>query len=78
MTPLGSNSSICTLDSAAGHTPADISIAIFIASHEGQPADNAAHLVEQLSNLKGEQLSEVSQAVSCYSNRDRTLPYQRI
>ncbi|EKM48953.1 uncharacterized protein PHACADRAFT_53771, partial [Phanerochaete carnosa HHB-10118-sp] len=64
--------------SAAGHAPADGPAVVVTASYEGQPADNAAHCVEQLSNLIGEQLSEVFQAVSRYGSRNCILPYQRI
>ncbi|KZT69908.1 cytochrome P450 [Daedalea quercina L-15889] len=67
-----------TLDSYAGKLPADGPVVIITASFEGEPADNAAHFVDWLSNLKGEELANVRFAVFGCGNRDWVNTYQRI
>jgi len=46
--------------------------------NSGEPADNAAHFVEWLSNLQGEPLSSLRYAVFGCGNRDWVQTYQRI
>ncbi|KAH9948045.1 bifunctional P-450/NADPH-P450 reductase [Amylocystis lapponica] len=65
-TTYGFRSSIGTLDSAAGRTD------------RCEPADNAAHFVEWLSNLKGGELPGVKYGVFGCGNRDWQATFQRI
>ncbi|OBZ71165.1 hypothetical protein A0H81_08482 [Grifola frondosa] len=74
----GFRASIGTLDSATARVPTDGPVVIITASFEGQPADNAAHFVEWLSNLDGSELSGVKYAVFGCGNRDWVQTYQRI
>jgi len=67
-----------TLDSAVEHIPTDGPVFIVTASFEGQPADNAAHFVEWLSNLSGSELSNVKYGVFGCGNHDWVATYQRI
>lgn len=45
---------------------------------EGQPADNAAHFVEWLENLKSDELVNLNFAVFGCGNRDWARTFQRI
>ncbi|KAI0823976.1 bifunctional P-450/NADPH-P450 reductase [Trametes gibbosa] len=64
----GFRASIGTLDSASAHLPKD-----------GLPADNAAHFVEWLTNLEGDDaLSGVRYAVFGCGNTDWVKTYQRV
>ncbi|EKM50262.1 uncharacterized protein PHACADRAFT_213993 [Phanerochaete carnosa HHB-10118-sp] len=74
----GFKATIGTLDSVSGHLPTDGPAIIVTASYEGQPADNAAHFVEWLSNLKDRELLKASYAVFGSGNHDWALTYQRI
>ncbi|KAI0354817.1 fatty acid hydroxylase [Trametes cingulata] len=74
----GFRASIGTLDSASGHLPKDGPLLIVTASYEGQPADNAAHFVEWLSNVQGSGCSGIKYAVFGCGNRDWAKTYQRI
>nr|BAK09530.1 cytochrome P450 [Postia placenta] len=67
-----------TLDSVAGKLPTDGPVVIITASFEGEPADNAAHFVEWVTNVKGTELANVSYAVFGCGNRDWFQTYQRI
>lgn len=49
-----------------------------IDSTTGQPADNAAHFVDWLSSLTGNELKDVSFAVFGCGNHDWATTYQRI
>ncbi|KAI0365331.1 fatty acid hydroxylase [Pilatotrama ljubarskyi] len=74
----GFRASIGTLDSVLDHPPKDGPLIIVTASYEGQPADNAAHFVEWLLNIRGSQCSTVKYAVFGCGNRDWVKTYQRI
>ncbi|KAG7449852.1 fatty acid hydroxylase [Guyanagaster necrorhizus] len=69
---------IGTLDSATGQLPTNGPIVIVTASFEGEPADNAAHFVDWLSNLKGDELRNVSFTVFGCGNSDWVQTYQKI
>jgi len=66
------------LDSVKGNLPTDKPVVIITASYEGQPADNAAHFVTQLSNSKDSELENVSYAVFGCGHRDWAKTYQKI
>ncbi|KAI0754463.1 bifunctional P-450/NADPH-P450 reductase [Daedaleopsis nitida] len=74
----GFRGSIGTLDSAVTHLPKDGPVLIVTASFEGQPADNAAHFVEWLENVKDNTFDGVKFAVFGCGNRDWVNTYQRI
>ncbi|CDO72208.1 hypothetical protein BN946_scf184970.g60 [Trametes cinnabarina] len=75
----GFRASMGTLDSAFSHLPQDGPLIIVTASYEGEPADNAAHFVEWLTNLQGDHaLAAVKFAVFGCGNRDWQKTYQRI
>ncbi|KAI0763546.1 bifunctional P-450/NADPH-P450 reductase [Trametes elegans] len=74
----GFRGSIATLDSASAHIPIDGPVIVVTASFEGQPADNAAHFVEWLTNVQGDELSGVKYAVFGCGNRDWQKTYQRV
>ncbi|KAH9850173.1 bifunctional P-450/NADPH-P450 reductase [Lenzites betulinus] len=75
----GFRASIGTLDSASEQLPKDGPLIIVTASFEGQPADNAAHFVEWLTNLEGgDALSGVKYAVFGCGNTDWVKTYQRV
>ncbi|KZT04430.1 cytochrome P450 [Laetiporus sulphureus 93-53] len=67
-----------TLDSFCEKLPSDGPVVIITASFEGEPADNAAHFVEWIRNLKGKELANVNYAVFGCGNHDWVLTYQRI
>ncbi|TCD65595.1 hypothetical protein EIP91_002442 [Steccherinum ochraceum] len=67
-----------TLDSAVEHIPKDGPVFIVTASYEGQPADNAAHFVEWVSNLNDSELVGVKFGVFGCGNRDWVVSYQRV
>ncbi|CDO70377.1 hypothetical protein BN946_scf184999.g17 [Trametes cinnabarina] len=72
----GFKASLETLDSAVARLPTDGPVIIVTASFEGEPADNAAHFVEWLQNLKDYETNNVKYAVFGCGNRDWT--YQRV
>lgn len=74
----GFRASIGTLDSATTHLPKDGPVLIVTASFEGQPADNAAHFVEWLENVKDSAFDGIKFAVFGCGNRDWVNTYQRI
>ncbi|KAF9812238.1 hypothetical protein IEO21_06278 [Rhodonia placenta] len=74
----GFRATMGTLDSFTEKLPTDGPVAIITASFEGEPADNAAHFVEWLKSLKGQELANVSYAVFGCGNRDWVQTYQRI
>ncbi|OSC98018.1 bifunctional P-450/NADPH-P450 reductase [Trametes coccinea BRFM310] len=75
----GFRASMGTLDSASPQLPTDGPLIIVTASYEGEPADNAAHFVEWLTNLQGpEALAKVKYSVFGCGNRDWQKTYQRI
>ncbi|KAI0642932.1 bifunctional P-450/NADPH-P450 reductase [Trametes meyenii] len=74
----GFRASIGTLDSASAHPPTDGPLVIVTASFEGQPADNAAHFFEWLTNVQGDAFSGIKYAVFGCGNRDWVKTYQRV
>jgi cytochrome P450 / NADPH-cytochrome P450 reductase len=74
----GFRAALGTLDSAANHVPSDGPIIIVCASFEGEPADNAAHFVQWLASLKGQELANTSYAVFGCGNKEWVSTYQRI
>ncbi|KAI0629781.1 fatty acid hydroxylase [Trametes polyzona] len=74
----GFKASIGTLDSASAHLPKDGPLVIVTASYEGQPADNAAHFVEWLTNVEGDAFAGIKYAVFGCGNRDWVKTYQRV
>ncbi|KAI0655429.1 bifunctional P-450/NADPH-P450 reductase [Cubamyces menziesii] len=76
---LGFRASIGTLDSAIDRHPKDGPVIIVTASYEGQPADNAAHWVEWMSNVQEpDAFKGIKYAVFGCGNRDWVKTYQRI
>lgn len=76
--PAGFRASIGTLDSASAHLPKDGPLVIVTASFEGQPADNAAHFVEWLTNTEGDALAGIKYAIFGCGNREWVKTYQRV
>ncbi|KAH9922456.1 cytochrome P450 [Fomitopsis serialis] len=74
----GFHASMGTLDAFVAKLPTDGPVVIITASFEGEPADNAAHFVDWLSNLKGSELANVRFAVFGCGNRDWVQTFQRI
>ncbi|KAG8707689.1 hypothetical protein FRC09_001668 [Ceratobasidium sp. 395] len=74
----GFRATIGTLNSVAGNIPTDGPVVIITASFEGEPADNAGHFVEALSQSSDPDLKNVSFAVFGAGNRDWAQTYQRI
>ncbi|KAL1937786.1 hypothetical protein VTO73DRAFT_12805 [Trametes versicolor] len=75
----GFRASIGTLDSASEHLPKDGPLVIVTASFEGQPADNAAHFFEWLTNTEGaDALAGIKYAIFGCGNRDWVKTYQRV
>lgn len=67
-----------TLDSARGNMPTDKPVVIMTASYEGQPADNAAHFVNWIGTLKGDEMKNVSYAVFGCGHRDWAKTFHKI
>ncbi|OSC96348.1 fatty acid hydroxylase [Trametes coccinea BRFM310] len=67
-----------TLDSFVGRVPIDGPVVIVTASFEGEPADNAAHFVEWLQNLTGDEIAGAKYAVFGCGNRDWVRTYQKV
>jgi cytochrome P450 / NADPH-cytochrome P450 reductase len=67
-----------TLDSAVARFPTDGPVVIVTASYEGQPADNAAHFVEWLTSLSGNECANASYAVFGCGSHEWPRTYQRI
>lgn len=74
----GFNPTMLPLDSALEKLPTDWPVIILAASHEGQPAANAAKFVSWLQKIKKPILSGVSFAVFGCGNRDWTATFHRI
>ncbi|KAJ3487812.1 hypothetical protein NLI96_g3280 [Meripilus lineatus] len=74
----GFRATLATLDSSVERLITDGPIVVVTASFEGQPADNAAHFVNWLENLKSNELANVRFAVFGCGNRDWSRTYQRI
>jgi len=67
-----------TLDTVRDNLPTDKPVVIVTPSYEGAPADNAAHFVSWLENLKANELENVSYAVFGCGHRDWAKTYQKI
>ena len=59
----GYSARVAALDSATDALPRGEPVVIITASYEGEPADNAAHFVQWLRNLKGTEIDGVQYAV---------------
>lgn len=70
--------SIDPLDSAVGIVPKNQPVVMIASSYEGQPPDNAAHFVEWLGSLKGDELKGVQYAVYGCGNRDWVSTYHKV
>lgn len=69
---------IDSLDSANQKVPPEEPVVIITASYEGHPPDNAAHFVEWLESLKGEEMKKVSYAVFGCGHHDWAQTFHRI
>ncbi|KAM5540781.1 hypothetical protein V8D89_005425 [Ganoderma adspersum] len=75
----GFRASIGTLDSVTANLPKGGPVVIVTASFEGLPADNAAHFVAWLENVKDDKaFADLKFAVFGCGNRDWVNTYQRI
>lgn len=59
----GYSGRVAVLDAATDALPHDEPVVIITASYEGEPADNAAHFMQWLRNLKGSEIEGVQYAV---------------
>ncbi|KAK7432595.1 hypothetical protein QQZ08_000802 [Neonectria magnoliae] len=66
------------LDQAKQNVPQDHPVVIITASYEGQPPSNAAHFVNWMENLKGNEMGKVSYAVFACGHHDWTQTFHRI
>jgi cytochrome P450/NADPH-cytochrome P450 reductase len=69
---------IDSLDSANQNVPPEGPVVIITASYEGQPPDNAAHFVDWLESLDGNEMSKVSYAVFGCGHHDWATTFHRI
>ena len=67
-----------TLDTARDNIPADEPVVVIAASYEGAPADNAAHFVNWVVSLKGNELENVSYAVFGCGHRDWAKTFHKV
>lgn len=67
-----------TLDSAAGHLPAEGAVVIVTASYEGLPPDNARNFVTWVEGLVGGALDGVRYTVFGCGNKDWARTYQAV
>lgn len=66
------------LDSANQKLPTDRPVVIVTASYEGEPPSNAAHFVDWLTSLKGNELENVSYAVFGCGHHDWAQTFHKI
>ncbi|KAH6895217.1 cytochrome P450 [Thelonectria olida] len=66
------------LDDAKQNLPKDRPVVIVTASYEGQPPSNAAHFVNWMENLKGNEMGDVDYAVFGCGHHDWTQTFHRI
>lgn len=71
-------SEIGPLDNIKGKLPTDRPVVIVTASYEGEPPSNAAHFVDWLKNLKGNELENVSYAVYGCGHHDWAATFHKI
>ncbi|KAL7949857.1 cytochrome P450 [Trichoderma barbatum] len=69
---------LAPLDSANQNLPKDRPVVIVTASYEGLPPSNAAHFVDWVENLKGNELEGVSYAVFGCGHHDWVQTFHRI
>ncbi len=74
----GYTTTVDTLDSVAGHLPAEGAVVVVCSSYEGQPPDNARAFVTWLRDLPDGALSGVQFAVFGNGNRDWARTYQAV
>lgn len=74
----GFDASVAPLDSATEKLSKDRPVVIITASYEGQPPDNAAHFVEWLQSLSGDEVSGTNFAVFGCGHKDWRTTFQRI
>ena len=67
-----------TLDTARESIPTDKPIVIVTASYEGAPADNAAHFVNWVGTLEGDEFKDVSYAVFGCGHRDWAKTFHKV
>ncbi|KJZ78080.1 hypothetical protein HIM_02717 [Hirsutella minnesotensis 3608] len=70
--------SVAPLDDANQKMPVDRPVVIVTASYEGQPPSNAAHFVNWIEGLKGNEMDRVSYAVFGCGHRDWVQTFHRI
>jgi cytochrome P450/NADPH-cytochrome P450 reductase len=69
---------IDSLDSANQKVPPEEPVVIITASYEGQAPDNAAHFIDWLESLKGNEMNKVSYAVFGCGHHDWATTFHRI
>jgi cytochrome P450/NADPH-cytochrome P450 reductase len=74
----GFDAAVAPLDSATQKLPKDRPVVIITASYEGQPPDNAAHFVEWLQSLSGDEAAGTKFAVFGCGHKDWRTTFQRI
>ncbi|USP74599.1 uncharacterized protein yc1106_01873 [Curvularia clavata] len=67
-----------TLDTARESMPTDKPVVIITASYEGAPADNAAHFVNWVGTLKGNDFKDVSYAIFGCGHRDWAKTFHKV
>jgi cytochrome P450/NADPH-cytochrome P450 reductase len=74
----GFDAAVAPLDSATQKLPKDRPVVIITASFEGQPPDNAAHFVEWLQSLSGDEAAGTNFAVFGCGHKDWRTTFHRI
>ncbi|KAF6817219.1 bifunctional p-450:NADPH-p450 reductase [Colletotrichum musicola] len=74
----GFSATVDSLDAARESLPTDGPVIIITSSYEGQPPHNAALFVDWLTNLKGNELKNVSYAVYGCGHADWVKTHQRV
>lgn len=74
----GYSSTVDTLDSAAGHLPAEGAVVVVTSSYEGQPPDNARAFLQWVQALPAGALDGVRYAVFGCGNTDWARTYQAV
>uniref|UniRef100_A0A0D2YKI3 Bifunctional cytochrome P450/NADPH--P450 reductase n=1 Tax=Fusarium oxysporum (strain Fo5176) TaxID=660025 RepID=A0A0D2YKI3_FUSOF len=69
---------IDTLDTARNRLPQDHPVVIFVASYEGQPPDNAAHFVNWIQSMTGNEVQKVHYVVFGVGNSEWRQTFHRI
>jgi cytochrome P450/NADPH-cytochrome P450 reductase len=74
----GFQAEVNPLDSAVGSVPKGRPIVLISPSYEGQPPDNAAHFVEWLAGMTGDELRDVKYAVYGCGNHDWASTFHKV